>query len=137
VHTRYLILGLVLAGAGCSSMQVIDPAQVIPNQHPPLQYVYVQKSNGEVLEVLNPKINGDTLTGTRFQTGEPFNVPLKDITWVRAREHDKTRTLVATVGGVALGSAVLIGMAAQSGSHTGQPCSFTAQQNNQCEGFGQ
>jgi hypothetical protein len=137
VHTRYLISGLILAGAGCTSMQVIDPAQVIPNQHPPLQYVYVQKSNGEVLEVLSPAIHGDTLAGTRYQTGEPFSVPLKDITWVRAREHDKTRTLVATVGGVALGSAVLIGLAAQSGGHTGQPCTFTGAQNNQCTGYGQ
>ncbi|HXQ28696.1 MAG TPA: hypothetical protein VN848_05455 [Gemmatimonadales bacterium] len=125
----------MLAGVGCTSMQVIDPAQIIPAQNPP--YVYLQKSNGEVLDLLKPVIKGDLLTGTRAQTGEPFSVPLKDITWVKAKEHDKTRTLVATVGGVAVGSAILIGLASQSGSHVGQPCSFIAQQNNQCVGAGQ
>ena len=131
MHTRYLILGLVLAGAGCTTMQVIQPAQVIPAQNPP--FVVLQKSNGEVVEVLNPKVEGDHLTGTRAGIAEHFDVPLTDITWVKAKENDKTRSWVAAVGGVALSAGVLYEITQSSGSHVGSPCSFEAEVNHQCE----
>ena len=130
MQTRYLVLTLALAGMGCTSMQVVQPAEVIPSQHPP--YVWLQKANGEIVDVLNPAIVGDHLTGTTSQLGEHFDVPLKDITWVKAREHDKTRTLAATVGGVAVGSVILVELATQGGASVPQPCSMVASQNHQC-----
>ena len=131
MRSQYLVLGLVLIGAGCTTMQVINPADVIPAQHP--ISVVLQKSNGEVVEVLNPQVAGGHLTGTRAQIAEPFDVALTDITWVKAKENNAMRTWVAAVGGVAVGAGVLYEITQSSGTHASFPCSFEAEVNHQCE----
>jgi hypothetical protein len=125
-----LAFAAMLAGVGCTSMQVIQPAQVIPSQHP--TSVWVKASDGEVVDVLNPTIKGDSLTGTMAQLGEPYSVALKDLTWAKAKEPNTVRTVAATVGGVAFGSAVVYGLTQQSGNSVGMPCQGEAEVEHQC-----
>jgi hypothetical protein len=125
-----LAFAAMLAAAGCTSMQVIQPAQVIPSQHPTA--VWLKASDDEVVDLLNPTIKGDRLTGTTAQLGEPYTVALKNITWVKAREPNTARTLAATVGGVAVGSAVVYGLTQSSGNYVGSPCQGEAEVEHQC-----
>jgi hypothetical protein len=130
MRTQNLSLGLLLAGAACSSMQVVEPAQVIPAQHP--ASVWVKESSGEVVDVLKPSVEGDTLRGIVAQIGEPYAVALKDITTVRALEPDKTRTWIVVVGSVAMGSFGIYELSQSTAKSTPQACPMAQQIEDEC-----
>lgn len=130
MRAQSLSLCLLLAGAACTSMQVVQPAQVIPAQRP--ASVLVKERSGEAVEVLKPTVDGDTLRGTVAQLGERYAVALKDISTVRAREPDKARTWIAVVGGVALGSLGLYAMTQSTGSNVAQPCLGNVAVESEC-----
>jgi len=131
MQTKRLSLVFLVAGAGCSSMQVVHPADVIPYQHP--QHVYVKERSGEVIDVHKPRIDGDTLRGEVAQLGEPYSVALKDIVTVKALERDKTKTWIAAVGGVALGSFAIYELTQSTASHVNAPCLGNLAVESECQ----
>jgi hypothetical protein len=112
-------------------MQVVQPAQVIPYQHP--AEVLVKETDGENVDVRKPRIDGDTLRGEVAQLGEPYAVALKDIVTVKAQEPDKTKTWIMAVGGVALGSVALYALTQSTASHVNAPCLGNLAVESECQ----
>jgi hypothetical protein len=133
MRTRHkaLSVGLALAGVGCTSMQTVQLAQVIPQQHP--GFVWVYTSNGMVTEVLEPRLDGDTLRGTVADLHDPFVAPVKDIVQVKARERDGARTAVLIGGALFIGGFTVYELAQSGGRPNGVSiCTVTAMENGDC-----
>ena len=126
-----LSVGVALARVGCTSMQTVKPAQVIPQQHP--SFVWVYTSNGMVTEVIEPRLAGDTLRGTVADLLDPFAARLQDLVQVKARELDGART-AALIGGALVVGGFTIYELTQSGARPNgvETCTATAMENGDC-----
>ena len=101
---REFAIALALTGLGCTSMRSVQPTQFIPQHNP--QSILVTTSDSDVTNVVQPKIDGDTLRGTVAGLQERVAIPLKDILSVRAKAPDGTKTAFLVAGGVVVGGAL-------------------------------
>jgi hypothetical protein len=119
VRTQWLSLGFILAGAGCTSMQVVQPAEVIPAQHPAVVLVYT--TDGDAATIHSPQIDGDTLRGVDG-TGAHYVTALKDIVKMKAPEKNTAKTLALTGFGVGIGAGALWFLTSSGSGHVRIPC---------------
>jgi hypothetical protein len=91
---RGVAIGVVMAMAGCTGMQSVEPAQFIPQHKPTV--VSVWTAPDRVTVVADPNLDGDTLRGVVLEA--PWAVPLKEVVRVEAEAPSlaKTGLLVAT-----------------------------------------
>jgi hypothetical protein len=136
MRTRHLALPLVLAatGAGCMSMQTVQPARVIP-QHPAFIWVYVGRGSAQtVTEVLAPRLVGDTIQGTVADLGDPFVASLKDVVEVKAREPDAMKTGFLIGGGLLIGGFTAVELSRQgSNAQAVSTCTTQLAMMGDCE----
>jgi len=110
-----LLLGL--AGAtGCSTVRPIQADEYIPKYYPDV--VWVTYADSSEVPIDRPKIYGDTLQGTRAG-GDTVAIPLRDVTTVRARVPDRTKTALL-VSGTIVGAitSIYVFWASKAGSNT-------------------
>jgi len=108
-------LGLIVAVAGCHVVKNVQPAQYIPEHHPPI--VWVTYTDNSFVPVSGPKIVGDTLVGTWSGLSEPVAIPLNEIQTVQAKMPAPKRTvlLVTIVTAATVGVAYTIATAGNGG----------------------
>jgi hypothetical protein len=101
-----LLLASATAGvAGCGGWrrQAVSPVDVLAD--PGIQVIQVTRGDSSLVEVHQPRIVGDTLTGLASERAiQRVSIPVADITAVATRRTDFGKTLlagVAIVGGVA------------------------------------
>lgn len=115
VHrTRRVVAAIVIAlgafgTAACTTWRIqgLSPAMVITRDQPRVIRITAIDSSHVVVD--NPRLIGDTLTGTTGAT--PFRAPVSDVAYVSLRRGDagKTAGLVLLGGvGALIGLAVLI-----------------------------
>jgi len=114
--TRGLAVGLVLAGAACTSIQRIQPAQFIPQRRP--ESIMVWTADSDVTNVVKPQIDGDTLRGTVAGLQERVAIPLKDIVTATAKAPDGTKTAILVAGGAVVGGFVAYFLTQQKNNPT-------------------
>ena len=103
VLNRVPLAGLLLALAGCMTVQKIQPAAYIPLHSPAV--VWVTTNDNAYTPVASPQIVGDTLKGTWVGLQEPVAISIKEIHYVQAKMPSPKRTvLLVTVVGAALTS---------------------------------
>jgi hypothetical protein len=129
VRTQWLSLGFILAGAGCTSMQVVQPAQVIPAQHPSVVLVYT--TDGDAATIHYPHIDGDSLRGVDG-TGVHYVSALKDIVKMKAPEKSAKKTLWLTGTGIALGAFAVWGLASSGTNHVRIACQGSLAAESEC-----
>ena len=106
---RVSLVGLILAAAGCMTVRSIEPAEYIPKHNPPV--VWVTRTNSSVVPVAAPVIKGDTIDGVWRGQRMRVAIPLGDIRTVRAKVHDRYRTvLFVTAATAVFASALYFGM---------------------------
>ena len=117
------VLGLVAATA-CTTVRPVQPAEYIPKFYP--EVVWVTYADNTEVPIDRPKIYGDTLYGTLAGAGDTVNIPLEQVTSVRARTPDRTKTALLVSGTIAAGIAsVYFLWASKAGSNTaGVYCGF-------------
>ncbi|HXQ29186.1 MAG TPA: hypothetical protein VN848_07950 [Gemmatimonadales bacterium] len=98
------VVGFVLTGVACTSMQRVQPDQFVPQHRPSI--IQVTTSDSDVTTVVEPRIDGDTLRGTVAGLQERVAIPLKDIVVARAQAPDGMKTAVLVAGGVMVGGVV-------------------------------
>jgi len=112
-----LAFAFVFVAGACTSMQRVEPAQFIPQHKPAL--VSVWTTPHDVTVVADPKIQGDSLSGTVFES--PWGVPLKDVVKVEANAPSPTKTVLLVAGSVSAAGALIL-MTNAHGSSNAQPC---------------
>jgi hypothetical protein len=104
-HARVLLAGLLLAAAGCVTVQKVKPAEFIPAHSPPV--VWVTTNDNSYTPVARPEIVGDTLKGMWVGMSEPVAISLDEIRTVQAKMPSPKRTaLLVTVLGLATGGVI-------------------------------
>jgi hypothetical protein len=100
-----VLAGVVLALAGCKTVQNVQPTVYIPEHNPPV--VWVTYLDNSFVPVSSPKIVGDSLVGTWQGLSEPVAISLKEIQTVQAKMPSPKRTIIlASVLTLAVGGAV-------------------------------
>ncbi len=92
--------------SACMSWQTQEasPEQVLAEDEP--DKVRVTLTDGSQLEVYQPSVSGDTLTGLR--EGEQVSIPLASVTQLELREGDTGKSIAAA--GIVVGvGALLVG----------------------------
>ncbi|HUL04294.1 MAG TPA: hypothetical protein VLV16_13825 [Gemmatimonadales bacterium] len=122
---RIALTGLLLAGAACTSVRPVQPAEYIPKNNP--QTVWVTYTDNSFVPVDNPTIVGDTLKGTWAGLSEPVTIPFSQIQTVQAKmpNHKRTIMLVSVVGLAAAGVAYTVSTAGNSGDPNFKGCGAT------------
>jgi hypothetical protein len=112
---RIALTSLLLAGAACTSVKPVQPAEYIP-QHKPAT-VWVTYTDNSYVPVDNPTIVGDTLKGTWAGLAEPVTIPFNQIQTVHAKMPNKKKTfmLFGVVGLAAAGVAYTVSTAGNDG----------------------
>jgi hypothetical protein len=84
--------------AACHTLRPVPPGQ-LSGPNPPSR-VWVTGSDRATVQVQDPELNGDTLTG--IVNGEPERFPLDQVVTMEARHQDPARTAVVAlaVGGL-------------------------------------
>jgi hypothetical protein len=96
----------VVALAACTTTTTIGyPAEYVSMKGP--GHVSVTESDKSVVEIFNPQIRGDTLVGFLGKTGSYVELPLSDVTLMRAHEVSLGRTMILA-GVTTIGAAVLL-----------------------------
>jgi hypothetical protein len=116
---RISLASVLFSAIGCATVQPVpNPAQFIDQKHPPV--LFVTYSDNSSLPVSQPRISGDTLFGTTpgVAGSEAVAVPLHDVTAIRARQPDHTKTvlLIVAIGGLTGAGAYALSQAVGSGS---------------------
>lgn len=112
---RIALTGLLLAGAACTSVRPVQPAEYIPKNNP--QTVWVTYTDNSFVPVDHPTIVGDTLKGMWSGLSEPVTIPFNQIQTVQAKMPNSKRTvmLVSVLGLAAVGVAYTVSTAGNSG----------------------
>lgn len=119
---RAPLLGLLLATAGCMTVQPVQPSVYIPQHNPPV--VWVTYTDNSFVPVSGPKIVGDSLVGTWQGLQEPVAISLKEIQTVQAKISSPKRTvLLVSSLAVVSGAVVYTLMTAGTGGDPA-PCGF-------------
>lgn len=116
MQVRHVMLFLPILGACATVRPVAAPVNFIPQQNP--QIVWVTAQSGEVIPVMRPSVQGDTLLGQWQGTSERVRLPLPQIQMVSARQPDRTRTALLVVGASAL-AGFIVWRAIEGGSGSG------------------
>ena len=100
---RVLWAGLLLAVAGCTTVQPVNPAKYIPQHSPPV--VWVTHIDDSFVPVGEPRIVGDSLKGTWYGLNELVAFSLKEIQTVQAKTRSPMRTimLISVLGAITIG----------------------------------
>jgi hypothetical protein len=122
---RIALTGLLLAGAACTSVKPVQPAEYIP-QHKP-STVWVTYTDNSYVPVDNPTVVGDTLKGTWAGLQEPVTIPFSQIQTVQAKMPNKKKTvmLFTVVGLAAAGVAYTVATAGTEGDPNFKGCGAT------------
>lgn len=97
---RRFVLVLPVLAACATVRPVAAPVNFIPQRNP--RIVWVTAQSGEVIPVMRPSIQGDTLLGQWQGTSERVRLPLPQIQMISARQPDRTRTALLVAGATAL-----------------------------------
>ena len=130
------VASLVVCASACTSYRNVQPAQFIPQHNPDTVLVWTR--DGEVTDLIGPRVDGDTLKGRVAGLSEVFAHPLNDIVTVQARGPDKRKTAFLVAGGVLVGGFLIDRIATTTtGSSTlGQagvsPCLQAERRDNEC-----
>ena len=121
---RIALTGLLLAGAACTSVRPIEPAEYIPKNKP--ETVWVTYTDNSYVPVDKPTVVGDTLKGTWAGLAEPVSIPFNQIQTVQAKLPNKKKTIMlfSVVGLAAAGVAYTIA-SGQSGDANFKGCGAT------------
>jgi hypothetical protein len=98
------LAGLILAAAGCVTLQKVQPAEFLSTHRP--EVVWVTTDNNVHTPILQPQIVGDSLQGTRqYWPPRSVAISLKEINYVQAELPSPKRTalLVTLVGATVAG----------------------------------
>ena len=119
MKTLILVLGgLALAAAGCHTVEPVGyPAEYIAEHGP--SHVWVTTGDGSSVELWNPEMHGDTLSG--FSVGDYREVPLSDVRLVRASFLAPGRT-AALVSIATIGTALIVSKATSGKTGTSTVC---------------
>jgi hypothetical protein len=104
--------------AACHTMQSIRPAELtgVGNDR-----VWVTRGDRSIIEVVNPKVQGDTLEGIVF--GEFERMPVTEAVTIRARRAAPARTAALIIGASAITLAGIVYMGNRSDvSQSAQTC---------------
>ena len=96
-----ILLPAYLAACSTWTTQEASPQQVLQDEQP--DKVRVTLTDGSQVEVFQPVVSGDTLTGVA--EGQQRNIPLASVSELELREGDTIAT-VLLIGSVVLGVAV-------------------------------
>src|SRR5262245_33212947 len=133
---RVAVCGLLLAGAACTSVKPVQPADFIPKNNP--QTVWVTYTDNSFVPVEHPTVVGDTLKGMWAGLSEPVTIPFSQIQVVQAKMPNSKRTiaLVSVVGLAAAGVAYTVATSGDSGNPNFNGCGATKGTANTtcCEG---
>jgi hypothetical protein len=94
--------------AACTSWktQKVSPEQVLADEQP--DNVRVTLIDGSQVEVFQPTVSGDTLTGLR--EGQRVSIPLASVSELELREGDSGKTVLLAAGIViGVGAALVLG----------------------------
>lgn len=128
---RFPLVGLLLAVAGCMTVQKVQPAAYIPLHRPAV--VWVTTNDHAFVPVSEPHIVGDSLEGTWVGLQEPVAISLSEIQSVQARMPSPKRTimLVGTLGVISSAVVYTLLTAGNGGvpnacgfDHNGQPLQY-------------
>jgi hypothetical protein len=100
---RLAIAGLLLSSAGCATLQPVrDPAKFIAETNP--KVLHVLHKNGAVVDVAEPRMQGDTLLGVRQGMSRQLVLPMSHIQRVEAVQPNKKRTILTIAGATVVGA---------------------------------
>jgi hypothetical protein len=112
-----LLLGIVsLTGCMTPPRPVAAPREFIPANRP--EQVWVDRE-GKTFVVLDPRIEGDALTGIAANGEDGVNYPLSSLTEIRARQKDKAKTTAFVAALTGLGVAGLVAAITQMNDGSG------------------
>jgi hypothetical protein len=104
---RVALPALAIAAVACSSLRPVrDPMRYISEHNPPIVSVgYVVGNVGFTRQMMNPKVVGDSVTGTWLEGNRPAAVPVRDVHSVSSIRPDGAKTVlfiasVATATGI-------------------------------------
>lgn len=85
-------------GVACTTVRQVKPAEYIPQHGPDIIWVTGEDSN--VVPIVAPHVDDDTLRGTLRGTGDTVHLALTDVRTVTAKvpDHEKTAFLVIGLG---------------------------------------
>jgi hypothetical protein len=106
-----------------SLQPVSEPARFITETKP--EMVYVTQGTGAIVEVMNPRMNGDTLVGTRLGASRnPVILPWRYVQRVSTMRRSKSRTMML-IAGITVASAVSVYAFTQSqNGHAAWACDY-------------
>ena len=97
---------LLTATLGCATVRPVASPSTYMAQHRP-DRVWVADANGEVFQLMNPTLQGDSVTGTLAGTTEPLTLQLTSERTLLARQPSSGKTaqlvgVIALVAGLAI-----------------------------------
>jgi hypothetical protein len=107
MRSRWIVLLSAITLTACMTppRPVAAPKEFIPANRP--EQVWVDRE-GKTFIVLDPRIEGEALTGLAANGEDGINIPLSSLTEIRARQRDKTKTTAFVVAMTGLGVAGLV-----------------------------
>lgn len=121
MKTRLYVFALLLTTTACVTVRPLAaPSAFIPQRTP--EFVWVEQNDGELYQVTQPVLHGDTLVGMRAGTSEPVNLTLPQIRSISARQLHRTRTTLFVATAAALAS-FIVWRAIESGP-SGSNCQY-------------
>jgi len=95
---RVIALAALAATAACSSLRPVrEPARYIAENNPPIVRV-IEKQNGLIMTIAEPRVRGDSLVGRRAADNRPVAVPLDQVYTLSARRLSGGRTALLILG---------------------------------------
>lgn len=95
---RVIALAALATTAACSSLRPVrEPARYIAENNPPIVRV-IEKQNGLVMTIAEPRVSGDSLVGRRAADNRPVAVPLDQVYTLSARRLSGGRTALLILG---------------------------------------
>jgi hypothetical protein len=105
---------IITYSAGCHSWQTVGPTPAEYLQGHQVEAARITRTDGTVLELQNPRVAGDSLTG-QLAGSPPMSLPLTEVDSLAVRKTDAGETL-ALIGGLwALGLVVCMAGACGTG----------------------
>lgn len=124
MNVRHLTAAALLAlTASCSSLlPVAEPAAFIAETNPPI--VYVTNSNGVVLEIVNPRADGDSLRGVWTTRQRALALPWRDVQRVSTFRLNRGRTVLFLAGITAASSVAVYALTTNANGHNQWTCDY-------------